>query len=61
MAFKLVCTVPFHGFRKGQEATDPVMVAQLMASHDAHFVRVAMDPSIPSEPVPVPVADQPSE
>lgn len=61
MAFKLVCTVPFHGFKKGQETTDPVMVASLMASHDHHFVKVAMDPNIPSEPVPAPAVEQPSE
>lgn len=47
MAFKLVCTLPFHGYVKGQEVTDPVEVAKLMDDREHHFVRVNYEPPAP--------------
>ena len=41
MAFKLVCTHPFHGYEKGQEVTDHDEVARLSEDREHHFVRVA--------------------
>ena len=52
MAFKLVCTQPFHGYKKGQEVTDQDEVARLLNDREHHFVRVHYDPPAPaSEPV----------
>ena len=49
MAYKLVCTHPFHGFEKGQEVTDPAEVAKYSADRDQHFVRVLVpDPDAPA-------------
>ena len=44
MAFKLVCTQPFHGFEKGQEVTDPAEVERLLEDREHHFVRVNYEP-----------------
>ena len=52
MAFKLVCTEPFHGYVKGQEVTDPAEVAKLMDDREHHFVRVAVpDVDVGAQPV----------
>ena len=45
MAYKLVCTQPFHGYAKGQEITDPSEVARLSEDREHHFVRVAYEPA----------------
>ena len=53
MAFKLVCTLPFHGYAKGQEITDPDEVAKLLDDREHHFVRVNYEPPAPAgEPSP---------
>ena len=53
MAIKLVCTLPFHGYAKGQEVTDPHLVAALLDARDAHFVRVET-PDEPQDAAPPP-------
>ena len=50
MAIKLVTTLPFHGYAKGQEITDPEEVARLQEDREHHFVRVF----VPDEPKPAP-------
>ena len=57
MAIKLVCVLPFHGFAKGQEVTDPHLVEALLEARDAHFVKVAA-PDVP-EPI-APATVEPS-
>ena len=53
MAVKLVCTLPFHSYVKGQEVTDPHLVEALLAARDAHFVRVETpDTAPPAAPAP---------
>lgn len=54
MAFKLVCTQPFHGYEKGQEVTDPAEVERLSDDREHHFVRVAYEPA--PDPAPEPAA-----
>ncbi len=55
MAIKLVCTIPFHGYAKGQEVTDLHLAAELLDARDAHFVKVeAPDEPAPDEPAPAP-------
>lgn len=49
MAIKLVTTLPFHGYAKGQEITDPEEVARLQEDREHHFVRVF----VPDEPSPI--------
>ena len=44
MAYKLVCTAPFHGFNKGDVITDPGEVETHLAKRDHHFVKVRMSP-----------------
>ena len=46
MAFKLVCTLPFHGYAKGQEITDQAEVERLSADREHHFVRVNYEPPV---------------
>ena len=36
----LVCKLPFQGFVKGQVISDPVLIAKLRDTHDAHFVAI---------------------
>lgn len=49
MAFKLVCTHPFHGYVAGQEVTDPAEVEKLAEDRGAHFVRVAVPDAEPAQ------------
>ena len=51
MAIKLVCVLPFHGYAKGQEVTDPHLVDALIEARDAHFVKVSAPDVAPPEPV----------
>ena len=59
MAFKLVCTHPFHGYAKGQEITDPAEVAKLSEDREHHFVRVAVAEE-PKPESPIAVAHEPA-
>jgi hypothetical protein len=51
MAIKLVCTLPFHGYAKGQQLTDQHLVAALLDARDVHFVKVET-PDAPDGPAP---------
>jgi len=46
MGFKLVVTQEFHGYQKGQEITDPDVIAQVLAENEPRIVRV----TVPDEP-----------
>ena len=52
MAFKLVCTQPFHGYEKGQEITDPAEVERLSEDREHHFVRVFVEDAEPASSYP---------
>ncbi len=62
MAFKLVCTQPFHGYEKGQEVTDRDEVERLSEDRERHFVRVffedAPPPAAPSRALAVKSSDE---
>ncbi len=50
---KLVCTIPFRGYQRGQEVTNPVLVAELLRTHDRHFVKTNhIEPEYSAQPVP---------
>lgn len=46
---KLVVTEPFADFQKGDEITDPALVAQHRAEHPNHVVAV-LAPDAPAKP-----------
>lgn len=50
MATNLVCTIPIHGYVKGQVVSDPVTIEKLRVSHDAHFVAISVS-EIPQQVV----------
>ena len=56
MAYKLVCTIPFHGFNKGDQVTDPAEVEKHLAKRDHHFVKVWVPDAEPA-PAPAPQDD----
>jgi hypothetical protein len=55
MAYKLICVHPFQGVAKGQEITDPHLVAFYMADRDHHFVRVFIPDPVEEAPAAEPV------
>jgi len=57
MAYKLICTLDFGAFKKGQEITDPHLIDALLPDREHHFVRVSIpDPAPPPEIEAAPVA-----
>lgn len=61
MSYKLICTVPMHGIRKGDAIIDPAAVERLSDSHPHHFIRTIMlDSDAPAPAAPAP-ADKPAK
>lgn len=48
---KLICTTPMHAIRRGDEVTDELLIAKLLATNPHHFVKVVV-------PDPEPVKDE---
>ena len=53
MAVKYVVVHEFHGYAKGQEITDPEIIADVLADNEAHVVRVYVPDDVPPPPPPV--------
>lgn len=49
MAYKYVVTVPFHDYQIGDEITDPEEIAEVLATHDPHVVRVFVPDAPPAD------------
>jgi hypothetical protein len=61
MAYKLICTVPMHGIRKGDAIIDQAAVERLSVSHPHHFVRTTLLDTDAPAPAVEPALEKPAK